>query len=93
MGFGVETSSHKYGLFQHICEQFEVALPGGRVETCSRTHNEDMFYSIPWSYGTIGFLLSAEIRFELLLSLLSFLFFRLLYSLLLELFLVRNIVE
>lgn len=62
MGFGVETSSHKYGLFQHTCEQFEVALPGGVVERCSRTHNEEMFYSIPWSYGTIGFLLSAEVR-------------------------------
>lgn len=63
MGFGVETSSHKYGLFQHICEQFEVALPGGVIETCSKTHNEEMFYTIPWSYGTIGFLLSAVIRY------------------------------
>jgi len=61
-GFGVETSSHKYGLFQHICVSFEIALPGGKIETCSPTQNPELFYSIPWSYGTIGFLMSAEIR-------------------------------
>jgi len=62
MGFGIETSSHKYGLFQHICESFEVALPGGKVVTCRQTENPDLFYTIPWSHGTIGFLLSAEIK-------------------------------
>jgi len=61
-GFGVETSSHKFGLFQHICVSFEIALPGGRVETCSPTENPDLFYAVPWSHGTIGFLLSAELR-------------------------------
>ena len=25
-GFGVETSSHKYGLFQHTCTEFEVSV-------------------------------------------------------------------
>eukprot|EP01127_Copromyxa_protea_P018909 TRINITY_DN6039_c0_g1_i1.p1 TRINITY_DN6039_c0_g1~~TRINITY_DN6039_c0_g1_i1.p1 ORF type:complete len:530 (-),score=103.12 TRINITY_DN6039_c0_g1_i1:136-1533(-) len=62
MGFGVETSSHKFGLFQHICVSYKVVLPGGKVVTCSAEENADLFYSIPWSYGTIGFLLSAELR-------------------------------
>ena len=26
-GFGIETSSHKYGLFQYICESFEIITP------------------------------------------------------------------
>ena len=26
MGTGIETSSHKFGLFQHICTSFEVTL-------------------------------------------------------------------
>jgi hypothetical protein len=29
-GCGIETSSHKYGLFQHICVSFEVVLADGR---------------------------------------------------------------
>jgi len=62
MGFGIETSSHKYGLFQHICVSYELVLPDGKVVTCSETENPDLFYSIPWSHGTLGFLLSAEIR-------------------------------
>ena len=29
-GVGIETSSHKYGLFQHICISYEIVLPDGR---------------------------------------------------------------
>ncbi len=29
-GVGIETSSHKFGLFQHICLSFEVVLPDSR---------------------------------------------------------------
>jgi len=29
---------------------------------CSKTENSDLYYSLPWSHGTIGFLLSAEIK-------------------------------
>jgi FAD/FMN-containing dehydrogenase len=36
MGVGIETSSHKYGLMQHICESFEFVLADGSVVTCSK---------------------------------------------------------
>ncbi|XP_002130771.2 delta(24)-sterol reductase-like isoform X1 [Ciona intestinalis] len=62
MGTGVETSSHKYGLMQHVCESFELVLPDGTLTKCSRTENPDLFYAVPWSYGTLGFLVAAEIR-------------------------------
>ena len=58
---GVESSSHKYGLFQHICRRFEVALADGSVVFCSPDSNPELFYNLPWSHGTLGFLLSAEI--------------------------------
>lgn len=58
----MESSSHKYGLFQHICRKFEVALADGSVVTCTAEDNPELFYNIPWSHGTLGFLLSAEIR-------------------------------
>jgi delta24-sterol reductase len=61
-GFGIETSSHKYGLFQSTCNEFEIILPNGDIKICSKKLNEDIFRVIPWSYGTVGFLLSVKIK-------------------------------
>ncbi|XP_026317233.1 delta(24)-sterol reductase-like [Hyposmocoma kahamanoa] len=62
MGTGIETSSHIYGLFQHICLQYELVLADGSVVTCSKDNNPDLFYAVPWSYGTLGFLTSVVIK-------------------------------
>ncbi|CAK1595444.1 unnamed protein product [Parnassius mnemosyne] len=62
MGTGVESSSHIYGLFQHICVQYELVMADGSVVTCSKTENPDLFYAVPWSYGTLGFLTSVVIK-------------------------------
>ncbi|XP_049881861.1 delta(24)-sterol reductase-like [Pectinophora gossypiella] len=62
MGTGIETSSHVHGLFQHICTQYELVLADGSVVTCSKDENPDLFYAVPWSYGTLGFLTSAVIK-------------------------------
>lgn len=62
MGTGVESSSHIYGLFQHICESFELVLADGSVAHCSATENTDLFHAVPWSYGTLGLLTAVEIK-------------------------------
>lgn len=62
MGFGVETSSHKYGLFQHICESVDIVTADGKQVTCSPSENAELFYQIPWSHGTLGFLVAAELK-------------------------------
>lgn len=62
MGFGVETSSHKYGLFQHICESFEIVTAEGKLVKCSSSENSELFYQIPWSHGTLGFLVATELK-------------------------------
>jgi len=62
MGFGVETSSHKYGLFQHICESFELVSAEGKLIRCSASENPDLYDLLPWSHGTLGFLVAAELR-------------------------------
>ncbi|CAH2006232.1 unnamed protein product [Acanthoscelides obtectus] len=62
MGTGVETTSHKYGLFQHTCLAYELVLCDGSVVRCSKDENSELFYSVPWSYGTLGILTSVEIR-------------------------------
>merc|ERR1719334_1761416 len=62
MGTGIETSSHRYGLFQHICKSYELVLADGSLVECSPYTDPELFYSIPWSYGTLGFLTSVEIE-------------------------------
>ena len=62
MGTGIETSSHKYGLFQHICTSYELVLADGSLTECSEQFNPDLFYAVPWSYGTLGFLTSVSIK-------------------------------
>ena len=62
MGFGIETSSHKYGLFQHICVAFEIVTAEGVLVKCSASSNSDLFYQIPWSHGTLGFLVAVELK-------------------------------
>ncbi|GBP61763.1 hypothetical protein EVAR_96007_1 [Eumeta japonica] len=63
MGTGVESSSHIHGLFQHICLEYELVLADGSVVKCSKDENVDLFYAVPWSYGTLGFLTSVVIRY------------------------------
>jgi len=62
MGTGIETSSHKFGLFQHICTKYELVIGDGSVVECSGSSDPELFYAVPWSYGTLGFLVSVTIR-------------------------------
>ncbi|XP_017780196.1 PREDICTED: delta(24)-sterol reductase-like [Nicrophorus vespilloides] len=61
MGTGIESTSHKHGLFQHICVSYELVLCDGSVVKCTKDENHELFESVPWSYGTLGFLTAVEI--------------------------------
>eukprot|EP00656_Telonema_subtile_P050479 TRINITY_DN6545_c0_g1_i5.p1 TRINITY_DN6545_c0_g1~~TRINITY_DN6545_c0_g1_i5.p1 ORF type:complete len:340 (+),score=70.74 TRINITY_DN6545_c0_g1_i5:156-1175(+) len=61
-GCGIEASSHRYGLFQAICVEFELVTCDGEVVTCSAEHNPELFRAVPWSYGTLGILTAATLR-------------------------------
>ena len=37
-------------------------MADGSVVTCSAQENSDLFYAVPWSYGTLGFLTCVEIE-------------------------------
>ncbi|KAI2517286.1 24-dehydrocholesterol reductase, partial [Homo sapiens] len=39
MGTGIESSSHKYGLFQHICTAYELVLADGSFVRCTPSEN------------------------------------------------------
>jgi hypothetical protein len=56
---------------QHICVSYELVVADGSVVKCSADENPDLFYSVPWSYGTLGFL----VRIEAILGKNSFLQF------------------
>jgi len=60
-GYGIETSSHKYGLFCEVIRSCDIVLPSGELVHCSETENQRLFRCIPWSYGTLGFLVSVEL--------------------------------
>ncbi|TRY78727.1 hypothetical protein TCAL_09304 [Tigriopus californicus] len=61
MGGGIESTSHKYGLFQYICRMYEMVLADGSVVQCSRDHMTDLWVAIPFSYGTLGFLTAVDL--------------------------------
>jgi len=62
MGCGIETSSHKYGLFQHTCISYDIILANGDLIHCAKDQNSDLFYAIPWSHGSLGFIVAAELK-------------------------------
>lgn len=43
MGTGIESSSHIYGLFQHICVAFELVLADGSLVRCTEVSTECVF--------------------------------------------------
>ena len=61
MGGGIETTSHKYGLFQFICTSYELVMGDGSVKTCCKDENMELYSAIPFSYGTLGFLTAMDI--------------------------------
>ncbi|ULT80655.1 hypothetical protein L3Y34_010898 [Caenorhabditis briggsae] len=70
-GCGVESGSFRHGMFQHICEQFEVVMSSGELRTVGpdpgaktkeTKEGNSLFYAIPWSQGTICFLTAATIK-------------------------------
>ncbi|KAI5073424.1 hypothetical protein GOP47_0011437 [Adiantum capillus-veneris] len=62
-GFGIEGSSHIYGLFSDTVVSYELVLADGKlVRATADNEYADLFYAIPWSQGTLGLLVAAEIK-------------------------------
>ena len=57
-GVRIQSSSHVYGLFQETCPSTKSSWV---TVVYARENNEhaDLFRALPWSYGTIGLLVSA----------------------------------
>ncbi|MFT3923416.1 MAG: FAD-binding oxidoreductase [Myxococcales bacterium] len=61
LGYGIESSSHKYGLFADTVRAMEVVLGDGRVVRATPQEHADLFYALPWSYGGLGMLTAVEL--------------------------------
>jgi FAD/FMN-containing dehydrogenase len=63
-GLGIESSSFRNGTPHESVVEMDVLVGDGRVVTCSRTENSDLFYGFPNSYGTLGYALRLRIELE-----------------------------
>jgi delta24-sterol reductase len=62
VGYGVEVSSHRCGLFSESVAACDVVLGDGRLVRASSTENADLFNALPWSQGSLGFVVSLDLR-------------------------------
>ncbi|HUD01087.1 MAG TPA: FAD-binding oxidoreductase, partial [Rhabdochlamydiaceae bacterium] len=62
MGGGLESASHRYGLFSDNCLAYEILLGDGSVIRATPDEHADLFYGIVGSYGSLGVLLSIELQ-------------------------------
>lgn len=62
MGGAGESGSHRCGSFNDSCLSLEILCGDGNVIKATPHENEDIFYGFPCSYGSLGVLLSVEIK-------------------------------
>jgi delta24-sterol reductase len=61
-GVGIQTNSHIHGCLTDTVSTYEIVLSDGSVVKATREENTDLYYGIPWSHGTLGFLVSVELK-------------------------------
>lgn len=62
-GIGIESSSFRYGLPHESVNSMDILLPDGEVVTCTpENEHADLFFGIPNSYGTLGYILKLSAR-------------------------------
>jgi FAD/FMN-containing dehydrogenase len=62
-GIGIESSSFRHGLPHESVSSMEILLPDGEVVTCTpENEHADLFFGVPNSYGTLGYILKLTAR-------------------------------
>jgi FAD/FMN-containing dehydrogenase len=62
-GIGIESTSFRYGLPHETVTRMEVLLANGDIVDCSPDNEHaDLFFGIPNSYGTLGYITRLEAR-------------------------------
>ena len=61
-GLGGQSSSFKFGLVHEMVTDFDLLTGEGEVIHCSPESNADIFYMLPNSYGSLGYVLKCNIK-------------------------------
>jgi delta24-sterol reductase len=61
-GLGLETSSHRHGVFPATVRALEVVCGNGDVVAADEEHHADLLSHIPGSYGTLGIVTRATVE-------------------------------
>jgi FAD/FMN-containing dehydrogenase len=61
-GEGIQSSSHRYGIFTSTLESVDLLIADGSVLRTSSTQNTEVFTALPESLGTLGIVTAATIR-------------------------------
>ncbi|MCG6538250.1 MAG: FAD-binding oxidoreductase, partial [Syntrophales bacterium LBB04] len=62
-GVGIEASSFRCGLVHEMVEEMEILCADGAIRICRPDNeNSDLFYAIPNSYGTLGYILRLRLK-------------------------------
>jgi FAD/FMN-containing dehydrogenase len=61
-GEGIQSSSHRYGVFTQAVESMELLLADGSIVEASATSHPELFASVPESLGTLAIVLAATIQ-------------------------------
>ena len=63
MGVGMPTYSHKVGLYQECVLAYDIVLGDGSLIRATKDNEySDLFHCLPWSHGTLGFLVALELK-------------------------------
>lgn len=62
-GIGIESSSFRHGLPHESVNSMDILLPDGEIVTCTpKNEHADLFFGIPNSYGTLGYILKLSVQ-------------------------------
>lgn len=61
-GAALESSSHRYGQVSDCCLEYEVILGNSELVYASPEENNDLFYGLSGSYGTLGIITAIKLR-------------------------------
>ena len=61
-GIGGGSCSFRYGYFHEIMTQFNIIIGNGELLTCTPTQNADLFYGVPNTLGTLGYITQITLK-------------------------------
>lgn len=64
LGFGMETNCHRTGFLQETVKEYELVMNDGSIKVVTAESDAELFYAIPWSHGTVGFLTRVTLELQ-----------------------------